>query len=142
MAAGQQRACPPARGVRWTILAGIFAASLAFCSLAFARPAAVAQQPAPAQTQTQQPAQTPPPAAEQSSAPITAYTLPPAKDRKAVDYSRAQNWLYFGGFAYGLLILLLVIAVLLGTGIAALAGIYPARLAARLPIVGSLRHFE
>jgi len=38
--------------------------------------------------------------------------------------------------------LLLVITVLLGTGIAALAGIYPARLAARLSIVGSLRHFE
>ena len=110
MAAGQQRACPPARGVRWTILAGIFAASLAFCSLAFARPAAGARQPAPAQTQPQRPAQTPPPAAEQSSAPITAYTLPPAKYRKAVDYSRAQNWLYFGGFAYGLLILLLVLA--------------------------------
>ncbi len=38
--------------------------------------------------------------------------------------------------------LLVVITVLLGTGVAALAGIYPARLAARLPIVGSLRHFE
>lgn len=37
---------------------------------------------------------------------------------------------------------LLVITVLLGTGVAALAGIYPARLAARLPVVGSLRHFE
>jgi len=37
---------------------------------------------------------------------------------------------------------LLAITVLLGTGVAALAGIYPARLAARLPIVGSLRHFE
>jgi putative ABC transport system permease protein len=38
--------------------------------------------------------------------------------------------------------LLLLITVLLGTGVAALAGIYPARLAARLPIVSSLRHFE
>ena len=37
---------------------------------------------------------------------------------------------------------LLAITVLLGTGIAALAGIYPARLAARLPVVASLRHFE
>jgi putative ABC transport system permease protein len=37
---------------------------------------------------------------------------------------------------------LLIITVLLGTGIAAVAGIYPARLAARLPIVSSLRHFE
>ncbi len=46
----------------------------------------------------------------------------------------------FGGIAVPWL--LLVIIVLLGTGVAALAGIYPARLAARLPIVGSLRHFE
>jgi putative ABC transport system permease protein len=38
--------------------------------------------------------------------------------------------------------LLLVITVLLGTGVAALAGIYPARMAARLPVVSSLRHFE
>jgi putative ABC transport system permease protein len=37
---------------------------------------------------------------------------------------------------------LLVVSVLLGTGVAALAGIYPARVAAKLPIVGSLRHFE
>jgi putative ABC transport system permease protein len=37
---------------------------------------------------------------------------------------------------------LLAIVVLLGIGVAALAGLYPARLAARLPIVGSLRHFE
>ncbi|MDP9270393.1 MAG: ABC transporter permease [Chloroflexota bacterium] len=37
---------------------------------------------------------------------------------------------------------LLGITVLLGVGIATLAGIYPARIAARLPIVGSLRHFE
>lgn len=37
---------------------------------------------------------------------------------------------------------LLAIVVLLGIGVAALAALYPARLAARLPIVGSLRHFE
>ena len=37
---------------------------------------------------------------------------------------------------------LLVIVVLLGVGVAALAGIYPARLAAKSSIVGSLRHFE
>jgi len=37
---------------------------------------------------------------------------------------------------------LLAIVVLLGVGVAALAGIYPARLAARSSIVGSLRHFE
>lgn len=46
----------------------------------------------------------------------------------------------FGGIAIPWI--LLVIAVLVGTGIAALAGMYPARLAARLSIVGSLRHFE
>jgi putative ABC transport system permease protein len=37
---------------------------------------------------------------------------------------------------------LLGIVVLLGIGVAAVAALYPARLAARLPIVGSLRHFE
>jgi putative ABC transport system permease protein len=46
---------------------------------------------------------------------------------------------------FGLLVVpwvLLVITVLLGIGIASLAGIYPARVAARLPIVPSLKHFE
>ncbi len=46
---------------------------------------------------------------------------------------------------FGLLVvpwLLLAVTVLLGIGIAALAGIYPARVAARLPIVPSLTHFE
>ncbi len=42
--------------------------------------------------------------------PITAYTLPPAKEREAVAYARAGDWLYFGGFVYGLAILLLVLA--------------------------------
>ncbi|MGZ8476103.1 MAG: FtsX-like permease family protein [Candidatus Limnocylindria bacterium] len=37
---------------------------------------------------------------------------------------------------------LLVAVVLTGTGIAALAGLYPARVAASLPIVQSLKHFE
>ena len=37
---------------------------------------------------------------------------------------------------------LLVTVVLVGTGISALAGLYPARVAASLPIVGSLKHFE
>jgi len=46
---------------------------------------------------------------------------------------------------FGLLVVpwvLLIITVLLGIGIASLAGIYPARVAARLPIVPSLKHFE
>lgn len=37
---------------------------------------------------------------------------------------------------------LLVSAILVGTGVAALAGLYPARVAASLPIVRSLKHFE
>ena len=37
---------------------------------------------------------------------------------------------------------LLISVVLLGTGIAAAAGLYPARLAARISIVGSIGHFE
>ncbi|MDQ2853713.1 MAG: ABC transporter permease [Chloroflexota bacterium] len=37
---------------------------------------------------------------------------------------------------------LLISVVLLGTGVAALAGLYPAGLAARIPIVGSISHFE
>ena len=47
-------------------------------------------------------------------------------------------------FAAGLSVpwALLVVVILLGTGVAALAGLYPARLAARQPIVASLKHFE
>jgi putative ABC transport system permease protein len=37
---------------------------------------------------------------------------------------------------------LLVAVVLLGTGVAALAGLYPARVAGSLPIVSNLKHFE
>jgi putative ABC transport system permease protein len=37
---------------------------------------------------------------------------------------------------------LLGAVVLLGTGVAALAGLYPARVAASMPIVGNLKHFE
>ncbi len=37
---------------------------------------------------------------------------------------------------------LLIAVVLAGTGIAALAGLYPARVAASMPIVASLKHFE
>ncbi|MDQ2690383.1 MAG: ABC transporter permease, partial [Chloroflexota bacterium] len=37
---------------------------------------------------------------------------------------------------------LLVAVLLLGTGVAALAGLYPARVAASLPIVANLKHFE
>ena len=37
---------------------------------------------------------------------------------------------------------LLAIVILVGTGVDALAGLYPARLAGGLPIVRSLKHFE
>jgi ABC-type antimicrobial peptide transport system permease subunit len=37
---------------------------------------------------------------------------------------------------------LLIATFLLGIGVAAVAGLYPARLAARQPIVASLKHFE
>ena len=37
---------------------------------------------------------------------------------------------------------LLLAVVLVGTGVASLAGLYPARVAARLPIVANLKHFE
>jgi len=37
---------------------------------------------------------------------------------------------------------LLIAVVLVGTGVAALAGLYPARVAASMPIVPSLKHFE
>jgi putative ABC transport system permease protein len=49
-----------------------------------------------------------------------------------------------GDFAAGLALPwpMLVAVVLLGVGVAALAGIYPARLAARLSITDSLKHFE
>jgi putative ABC transport system permease protein len=45
-----------------------------------------------------------------------------------------------GGFAVPWA--LLAIVILVGTGVAALAGLYPARLAGGLPIVRSLKHFE
>jgi putative ABC transport system permease protein len=37
---------------------------------------------------------------------------------------------------------LLIATILLGIGVAAVAGLYPARLAARAPIAASLKHFE
>ena len=67
----------------------------------------------------------------------------------AVATGLAVAWTVVGGttprdFGAGLAIPwpLLISVVLLGTGIAALAGIYPARLAARISIVRSIGHFE
>jgi len=67
----------------------------------------------------------------------------------AVATGLLMSWAVVGGttprdFGAGLAIPwpLLISVVLLGTGVAALAGLYPARLAARIPIVGSIGHFE
>jgi ABC-type antimicrobial peptide transport system permease subunit len=60
----------------------------------------------------------------------------------------AAAWAVIGGGLGGEGVLLsiswpmLITAVLLGTGAAALAGIYPARLAAHQPILTSIMHFE
>jgi putative ABC transport system permease protein len=67
----------------------------------------------------------------------------------AVGTGMLMSWAVVGGstprdFGAGLAIPwpLLISVVLLGIGAAALAGLYPARLAARIPIVGSIGHFE
>jgi STE24 endopeptidase len=71
-----------------------------------AGPGACTQERTASQRQAQATAQTAEPAAER---PIRGYTLPPEKYREAVDYSNALNWVYFAGFAYGLMVLLLVL---------------------------------
>ena len=60
-----------------------------------------------------------------------------------------MSWAVVGGtasrdFGAGLAIPwpLLISVVLLGTGVATLAGLYPARLAARIPIVRTIAHHE
>lgn len=67
----------------------------------------------------------------------------------AVATGMLMSWAVIGGatprdFGAGLAIPwpLLISVVLLGTGVAALAGLYPARLASRISIVGSIGHFE
>jgi len=67
----------------------------------------------------------------------------------AVGTGLLMSWAVVGGttphdFGAGLAIPwpLLISVILLGTGVAALASLYPARLAARIPIVGSIAHFE
>jgi STE24 endopeptidase len=100
------------------LLAACFAASLSLALPVAARtaplplqsPATHGQQAAATQAAKPEAAKAPA-GAEEAAQPITAYTLPPAKYREAVDYARAGNWLYFGGFVYGLLVLLLVLAL-------------------------------
>lgn len=64
------------------------------------RPETSAQSQQASQAQTQQ----------QSTRDVTAYTLPPDLYEKAVKYSRAQYILYFAGFAWGVIVLLLVLS--------------------------------
>ena len=94
------------------IIAGVFFAALLCVSLpAFSRTPRTATPVASAAVQQPSTPQKPPTSAAPSpSQPIRAYTLPPDKYREAVAYADALNWLYFAGFAYGLTILLLVLA--------------------------------
>jgi len=55
-------------------------------------------------------AQTAPPPAPPSQ-PVTAYTLPPDQLQKAIDYARARVAAHFAGAAYGIALLLVVLAV-------------------------------
>ncbi|HVB35425.1 MAG TPA: M48 family metallopeptidase [Patescibacteria group bacterium] len=112
MPIGRQSTSFAGRGLRAAIFSALLAALFCVSSPALAHQAQIA---ASAARQQQPPAaQTPPqsavPAPAPTPAPIRAYTLPPGKYREAVDYSNALNRLYFGGFAYGLGILLLVLA--------------------------------
>lgn len=72
-------------------------------------PQAFAAQPQSrsASLQSQQSVQVQPP---RQSADVKAYTLPPDLYEKAVKYSRAQYILYFAGFIWGVIALLLVLA--------------------------------
>lgn len=64
-----------------------------------------AKQPAPAHQKTGEPQ------VSSRQAAIAAYQLPPEVARRAKAYSRIHYWLHFGGFGYGVLVLLVVLAV-------------------------------
>ncbi|HEV2388567.1 MAG TPA: M48 family metallopeptidase [Candidatus Acidoferrales bacterium] len=93
------------RSLSLVLGAALSLGALAAAVPAAARAAALAAVSSTALQQQPPPSQTSP----QPSSPVTEYTLPEDKYREAVNYSRAQNWLYFGGIAYGLMILLLVL---------------------------------
>ncbi len=59
---------------------------------------------------TQAPASSTTAQAAKNESEVKAYTLPPDLYQKAVKYSRAQYILYFTGFAWGVIVLLLVLA--------------------------------
>ncbi len=61
-----------------------------------------AQQPPPSQPTAQ-------PTEPTEKKPTTGYTLSPEKYEKAVAYARSRYWLYFIGFAYGLLVLYVIL---------------------------------
>ncbi|MBI2955994.1 MAG: M48 family metallopeptidase [Acidobacteria bacterium] len=75
--------------------------------LAWMPVSAVLASPAAAQAEEAPPAAEAPPVVEKKE--IKTYTLPPERYEKAVAYSRARYRLYFVGFAYGLLVLLVVL---------------------------------
>jgi Zn-dependent protease with chaperone function len=65
---------------------------------------ASAQQPQAPQNQPSQPA-----AQAQPEAKVESFSLPPDKLAKAIEYSRAKNWIYFVGFGYSVLVLITVL---------------------------------
>jgi len=82
---------------------------LALC-LFFVLPRAFAVQTQPssgASGQSQQVSQAQP--LQQSAQDVKAYTLPPPLYEKAMKYSRAQYILYFAGFAWGVIVLLVIL---------------------------------
>ncbi|MGH7837333.1 MAG: hypothetical protein ACREQC_05835, partial [Candidatus Binataceae bacterium] len=60
--------------------------------------------------QTQAPSSVATPQTDKTKAEVKGYTLPPDLYEKAVKYSRAQYILYFVGFVWGVIVLLLVLA--------------------------------
>jgi len=81
-------------------------------ALTLTAPAPAASPPAdPAQASPQAQPATPPatPAAQAPQPQVKGYTLPPEKYEQAVAYARARYTLYFLSFAWGLLVLLLVL---------------------------------
>ena len=77
-------------------------------AISTASEAAAQTHPPDTSTQSQQATQAQSP--QQTGQDVKAYTLPPDLYEKAVKYSRAQYILYFVGFVWGLIVLLLVLA--------------------------------
>ncbi|MGB6823623.1 MAG: M48 family metallopeptidase [Candidatus Acidiferrales bacterium] len=85
----------------------LFAATAAPSGAAISNLAVVANSP----QQTQPPASSSPTTqTEKEQSEVKAYTLPPDLYEKAVKYSRAQYILYFVGFVWGVIVLLLVLS--------------------------------